>query len=78
MQKLSYNLLIQKMTKVVTRSLKKQLEQVKHQHVSKLAQKQDQQQMQPMGNKRVNVPNTNATQRGEVNEQHQNVVKWIV
>jgi hypothetical protein len=66
------------MTKVVTRSLKKQLEQVKHQHVSKLAQKQDQQQVQPMGNKHVNVPNTNVTQRGEVNEQHQNVVKWIV
>jgi hypothetical protein len=31
-----------------------------------------------MGNKHVNVPNTNATQRGEANEKHQNVVELIV
>jgi hypothetical protein len=31
-----------------------------------------------MGNELVNAPNTNATHRGEVNEQHQNVAKSIV
>jgi hypothetical protein len=31
-----------------------------------------------MGNELVNAPNTNATHRGEVNEQHQNVAKLIV
>jgi hypothetical protein len=31
-----------------------------------------------MGNKPVNAPNTNATQRREVNEQHQNVVESIM
>jgi hypothetical protein len=34
--------------------------------------------MQPMGNELVNAPNTNATQRGEANEQHQNVAKPIM
>ncbi len=31
-----------------------------------------------MGNKLVNAPNTDATQRGEVNEQHQNAVEPVV
>jgi hypothetical protein len=31
-----------------------------------------------MRNELVNAPNTYATQRGEVNEQHQNVVEWVV
>jgi hypothetical protein len=34
--------------------------------------------MQPMKNELVNAPNTYATQRGEVNEQHQNVVELVV
>jgi hypothetical protein len=34
--------------------------------------------MQPMGDERMNAPNMNATQRGKVNEQHQNVVKSIM
>jgi hypothetical protein len=34
--------------------------------------------MQHMGDEHVNAPNTDATQRGEVNEQHQNVTKPIV
>jgi hypothetical protein len=34
--------------------------------------------MQPMGNEPMNAPNTKATQRGEVNEQHQNVAKFVV
>jgi hypothetical protein len=31
-----------------------------------------------MGDEPMNAPNTNATQRGKVNEQHQNVVELIV
>jgi len=31
-----------------------------------------------MGNKHVNAPNTNVTQRGKVNEQHQNVAKLVM
>ncbi len=34
--------------------------------------------MQPMKNELVNAPNTYATQRGEINEQHQNVVELVV
>ncbi len=34
--------------------------------------------MQPMGNEPMNAPNMDERQRGEVNEQHQNVVKPIV
>jgi hypothetical protein len=34
--------------------------------------------MQPMGDELVNAPNTNAAQRGEVNEKHQYVAKPIV
>jgi hypothetical protein len=34
--------------------------------------------MQPMGNEHVNALNTDATHRGEINEQHQNVVEPIV
>jgi hypothetical protein len=31
-----------------------------------------------MGDELMNVPNMDATQRGEVNEQHQNVAELIV
>jgi hypothetical protein len=31
-----------------------------------------------MGNKCVNAPNTNATLKGETNEQHQNAVEMIM
>jgi hypothetical protein len=31
-----------------------------------------------MGHEPMNTPNTDATQRGEVNEQHQNVTKLVV
>jgi hypothetical protein len=34
--------------------------------------------MQFMGNEHVNAPNMDVAQRGEVNEQHQNVVEPIV
>jgi len=34
--------------------------------------------MQPMGDECMNVAHMNATQKGEVNEQHQNVAKPIV
>ncbi len=34
--------------------------------------------MQPMGNELVNAPKMDATQRGEVNEQHQNVKKSVI
>jgi hypothetical protein len=34
--------------------------------------------MQPMGDERVTTLNTNVTQRGEVNEQHQNVTEPIM
>jgi hypothetical protein len=39
--------------------------------------KQDEQQMQPMGDESMNAPNTDATQRGKVNEQHQNVTDCV-
>ncbi len=66
------------MSRIVSKNLRKQLKQVKHQHVHEHAQKQDEQQVQPTRDELVNAPNTNATQRGEVNEQHQNVAKPIV
>jgi hypothetical protein len=31
-----------------------------------------------MGNECVNAPNTDATQKGKINEQHQNIVELIV
>ncbi len=34
--------------------------------------------MQPMGDETVNAPKIDATQRGEVNEQHQNIVEPVV
>jgi hypothetical protein len=34
--------------------------------------------MQPMGNEHVCAPNIDATQRGEANEQHQNVTELVV
>ncbi len=56
------------MSRVVTKSLRKQLEHVKRQHVQKHAQAQDEQQLQLMGDEPMNAPNTDATQRGEGNE----------
>jgi hypothetical protein len=47
------------MSEIVTTSLKKYLDQVTHQHVSKLAQMQDEQQMRHGGNELVNAPNMN-------------------
>jgi hypothetical protein len=51
------------MSRVVIKSLRKQLEQITHQPVSEHAQEQNQQQMQPMGNEHVNAPNIDAIQR---------------
>jgi hypothetical protein len=48
------------MSRVVTRSFRKQLEQFRHQLVHEHAQKQDEQQVQPMRHELVNPPNTNA------------------
>ncbi len=31
-----------------------------------------------MGNEPVNAPNTDVTQRGKINEQHQNVTKLVM
>jgi hypothetical protein len=63
---------------LITISLKKQLEHVAHQPTSKPAQKQDEQQVQPMGNELVNAPSTNATQRGKSNEQRHNAIEPVV
>jgi hypothetical protein len=62
------------MLRVVTKSLKKQLEHVRHQPIQEHAQKQDEQQVQLMGDEPVNAPNMDATLREEINEQHQNVI----
>jgi hypothetical protein len=66
------------MSKVVTRSLRKQLEQVIHQLILEFAQKEDKQQMQPIGNELVNVPTTDATHRAKANEPHQNATEPTV
>jgi hypothetical protein len=50
------------MSRVVTRSFRKQFKQVRHQPISDLAQKQDEQ-VQLMGDEHVNAPNMDATQR---------------
>jgi hypothetical protein len=34
--------------------------------------------VQAIGDEPVNAPNMNVTQRGEINEQHQNVTKSVV
>jgi len=56
------------MSRIVIRSLRKQIEQVRHQPIQKHAQEQNEQQVQPMGNESVNASNMDATQRGKVNE----------
>jgi hypothetical protein len=61
------------MSRMVIKSLIKQLKQVTHQPVLELVQEQDEQQMQPTRNEYLNASNMDATQRGEVDEQHQNV-----
>jgi len=48
------------MLRVVIKSLKKQLEHVRHQPVQEHAQKQDEQQVQLMGDELVNAPNMDA------------------
>ncbi len=39
---------------------------------------QDEQQLQLMGDEIVNAPNIDATHRGKINEQHQNVIELVV
>ncbi len=56
------------MSKVVIRSFRKQLQQVRHQPIQEHAKEQDEQQVQPMGNEPMNAPNMDVTQGGEVNE----------
>jgi hypothetical protein len=34
--------------------------------------------VQPKGNEHVNAPNRDVTQRGKINEQHQNVAKLVM
>jgi hypothetical protein len=49
------------MLRVVTKSLKKQLKHVRHQPVQEHAQKQDEQQVQLMGDELMKAPNMDAT-----------------
>jgi hypothetical protein len=46
------------MSRVGTRSFRKQLKQIKHQPISDLVQEQDEQQVQLMGDEPMNAPNT--------------------
>jgi hypothetical protein len=66
------------MSRAITISLIKQLKQVRHQPIQEHAQEQDEQQVQSMGDEPMNAPNMDVTQRGEINEQHQNVIKAVV
>jgi len=66
------------MLRVVIRSFRKQIEQVRHQPIQEHAQEQNEQQVQPMGNELVDASHMDATQRGEVNEQNQNATKQVV
>jgi hypothetical protein len=66
------------MSRIVIKSLRKQIEQVRHQPIQEHAQEQNEQQLQPMGIESVNASNMDATQRGKVNEQNQNVTKQVV
>ncbi len=52
------------MLRIVIISFISQLEDVKHQPTQEHAQKQDEQQVQPMGDEPMNAPNPNAIQRG--------------
>jgi len=56
------------MSRVVIKSPKKKLKHVIHQPFLKPTQKQDGQQVQPMGNELVNASTMDVTQRGETNE----------
>jgi hypothetical protein len=49
------------MLRVITKSLKKQLKHFKHQPIQEHAQKQDEQQVQLMGDEPVNAPNMDVT-----------------
>ncbi len=49
------------MSIIFTKSLRKKIEQITHQPVSELTQKQDEQQVQSTGNKLMNAPKTNET-----------------
>ncbi len=66
------------MSTIVTRSLRKQLEQVRHQIIPEPVQEQNEQQMQPTRIEIVNVWNVDAIQREKVNEQHQNDATQVV
>jgi hypothetical protein len=54
------------------------LDQVIHQLVSKLAQIEDEQQMQPMGDELVNAPNMDVTHWVGADKQHQNATKLVM
>jgi uncharacterized membrane protein YdfJ with MMPL/SSD domain len=66
------------MSIIFTKSLIKQLEQITHQLVSKPAQKQNEQQVQSTGNKLMNAPKSDETQRRESNEQYENATKLVM
>jgi hypothetical protein len=66
------------MSRIVIKSLRKQIEQVRHQPIQEHAQEQNEQQLQPMEIESVNASNMDATQRGKVNEQNQNATKQVV
>lgn len=66
------------MSRVVTISLKKQLEQVRQELVLKPTQEQDELQVQPMGNELVNVSNVNVAQKENDFEWHQNETTQVV
>lgn len=48
------------------------------QTINQLAQIQDEQQMQPMGDELVNAPNMDVAHWVEVDEQHQNATKLVM
>ncbi len=56
----------------------KTIKQITHQLVSKPAQKQNEQQVQSTGNKLVNAPKLDETQRREANEQYSNATKLVM
>ncbi len=66
------------MATLVIRSLRKQLEQVRHQPIPQLAQEQNEQQVQPSRIELVNIWNVDASQRAKVSEQHQNEATQVV
>jgi hypothetical protein len=49
------------MSRIVTRSFRKQLKHVRHQPIQEHAQEQDEQQVQLMGKEHVNAPSMDVT-----------------